>query len=102
MFVLSSLTWPADSESFPQSLPTPALDRHDTAVVWGLRLHGDPGGPTSVTGTARFVLAIFSIALTLLSGHTSARSLSRLALVRMRRLRSGNCAVVEFGWFAHG
>jgi uncharacterized membrane protein YoaK (UPF0700 family) len=53
-----------------QSLPTPALDRHDTAVVWDLRLHGEPGGPTSITGTARSVLAIFHIVITFLSGHT--------------------------------
>src|ERR1039458_3625821 len=55
----------------PQSLPTPALDRHDTAAVWTLRLHGEPGGPTSITGTARFVLAIFYIVITFLSGHTT-------------------------------
>jgi len=70
MFVFSSPTWPADCEPFPQSLPTPALDRHDTAAVWDLRLHGDPGGPTSITGTARLVLAIFYIVITFLSGHT--------------------------------
>jgi hypothetical protein len=57
-----------------KSLPTPALDRHDTAAVWDLRLHGEPGGPISITGTARFVLAIYSIAITLLSGHTRWRS----------------------------
>src|ERR1017187_3404097 len=69
MFVFSSLTWPADSEPSTQSLPTPALDRHDTAVVWDLRLHGEPGGPASITGTARFVLSIFYIGLTFLQGH---------------------------------
>ena len=51
--------------------PTPALDRHDTAAVWALRLHGEPGGPTSITGTARFMLATFYIATTSLSGHTA-------------------------------
>ena len=56
---------------FPQSLPTPALDRHDTAAVWDLRLHGEPGGPTSITGTARSVLTTFYIADTFLSGRTS-------------------------------
>jgi hypothetical protein len=56
---------------FPQSLPTPALDRHDTAAVWDLRLHGEPGGPTSIPGTARFVLTTFYIAITLLSGRTT-------------------------------
>ena len=44
---------------------TPALDRHDTAAVRALRLHGEPGGPTSITGTARSVLAIFYIVMAL-------------------------------------
>ncbi len=44
---------PLTASLFPQSLPTPALYRHDTAAVWVLRLHGEPGGPTSITGTAR-------------------------------------------------
>jgi hypothetical protein len=35
-----------------------------------LRLHGAPGGPTSITGTARLALAIFYIVITQLSGHT--------------------------------
>ena len=39
-------------------------------VVWALRLHGEPGGPTSITGTARFVLVTFYITTTLLPGHT--------------------------------
>ncbi len=56
MFVFSLLTRPAGSGPSPQSLPTPALDRHDTAMVWDLRLHGEPGGPPSIPGTARFVL----------------------------------------------
>ena len=56
---------------FPQSLPTPALNRHDIAVVWDLRLHGDPGGPTSITNRARIVPAIFYIVITFLSGHTT-------------------------------
>src|ERR1039458_8021368 len=51
-------------------IPTPALDRHDTAAVWNLRLHGESGGPTSITGTARFVLTISYIDITPLSGHT--------------------------------
>jgi hypothetical protein len=33
-------------------------------VVWAPRLHDEPGGPTSITGTARFVLAIFYIVIT--------------------------------------
>jgi len=31
-------------------------------VVWAPRLHGEPGGPTSITGTARFMPATFYIA----------------------------------------
>ena len=30
-------------------------------MVWDLRLIGDPGGPTSITGTARIVLATFYV-----------------------------------------
>src|SRR5665213_2091877 len=71
MFVFSVRTWPAGSGPFSQSLPTPALDRHDTAAVWTPRLHDESGGPTSITGTARFVLAIFYIVITFLSGHTT-------------------------------
>jgi hypothetical protein len=40
-------------------------------VVWDLRLIGDPGGPTSITGTARFMTTTFYIATNLLSGHTA-------------------------------
>src|SRR5664279_6035696 len=40
-------------------------------VVWDPRLLGDPGGPTSITGPARFISSIFYIASTPLSGHTS-------------------------------
>uniref|UniRef100_UPI00261C0474 hypothetical protein n=1 Tax=Ferrimicrobium sp. TaxID=2926050 RepID=UPI00261C0474 len=45
-------------------------NRHDTAVVWDLRLHGDPGGPTSIARRARVALAIFYIVTPSLSGHT--------------------------------
>ena len=31
-------------------------------MVWAPRLHGEPGGPASITGTARFVPATFYIA----------------------------------------
>ena len=71
--------------AFPQSLPTPALDRHDTAAVWDLRLYGEPGGPPSITGTARFMLAIFYIVITPLSGHTwgaETRSCGAFVLVK--------------------
>ena len=40
----------------PGSLPA------QLAVVWAPRLHGEPGGPTSITGTARFMPATFYIA----------------------------------------
>ena len=39
-------------------------------MVWDLRLHGEPGGPTTITGKARLVLATFYIVITFLSGHT--------------------------------
>ncbi|MDQ1361952.1 MAG: hypothetical protein QOJ44_2329, partial [Acidimicrobiaceae bacterium] len=40
-------------------------------MVWDLRLIGDPGGPTSITGTARFMTTTFYIVITLLSGRTA-------------------------------
>ena len=40
-------------------------------MVWDLRLIGDPGGPASITGTARFVTTTFYIVTNLLSGHTA-------------------------------
>ena len=33
-------------------------------MVWNLRLHGDPAGPTPITGTARIVPTIFYIIIT--------------------------------------
>src|SRR4051812_39751339 len=33
-------------------------------TVWDLRLHGETGGSSSITGTARFTLAIFYIVTT--------------------------------------
>ena len=44
--------------------------RVSDTTVRALRLHGEPGGPPSITGTARSVLAIFYIIITFLSGHT--------------------------------
>jgi len=41
---------------------------------------GEPGGPTSITGTARFALATFYIAITL-SGHTAERGCGELVVV---------------------
>jgi len=73
MFVFPSLTAPADMRASPQSLPTPALDRHDTAAVWALRLHGEPGGPASITGAARSGSTTFYIVTPFLSGRTTVR-----------------------------
>ena len=77
-FVFSSHTCPADSGPFPATLTTPALDRAQLAVVWALRLHGDPGGPTSITGTARFMLG------DLLHRHHSPFRTHHLAAVPVR------------------
>jgi hypothetical protein len=46
-------------------------------VVWDLRLHGEPGGPTSITGTARFMLAIFYIVTTPLQDTHGCQKLAR-------------------------
>jgi len=62
-------------------------DRHDTAAVWDLRLHGEPEGPTFITGTARFVLAIFYIVTTPLSGHT--HSVTPCLVSGVRNMASG-------------
>ena len=49
----------------PGSLPA------QLAVVWDLRLIGDPGGPTSITSTAWFMTTTFYIVATPFSGHTA-------------------------------
>jgi len=46
------------------------IDRRDITVVWTPRLPGEPGGPSSITGTARIRQTTFYIASLLLSGHT--------------------------------
>jgi hypothetical protein len=51
-------------------------------AVWDLRLHGEPGGPPSITGTARSMLAIFYTVTTFLSGHTPPRLLTGMTLRR--------------------
>ena len=61
MFVFSSHTRPANSETSTAALTTPALDRRSLRWFGNLRLHGDPGGPTPITGTARIVPTIFYI-----------------------------------------
>jgi hypothetical protein len=48
--------------AFSATLTTSGSLPAQLAVVWAPRLHGEPGGPTSITGTARFVPAIFYIA----------------------------------------
>ena len=77
MFVFSSHTRPANSETSPAALTTPALDRRQPAVVWNLRLHGDPGGPTSITGTAPIVPTLFYIIITSLQDTRGCRKLGR-------------------------
>jgi len=64
-------------------------------VVWDLRLIGDPGGPPSITGTARFMTTTSYIAITPLSGHTaysgfaiaSSNYLARAGRLILRALR---------------
>jgi hypothetical protein len=43
---------------------TPAFNQAQLAVVWAPRLHGEPGVPTSITGTARFMPATSKSSLT--------------------------------------
>src|SRR5665647_1147307 len=75
MFVFSSPTCPAPQQDFCRNAHHPGSGAAQLAVVWDLRLHGDPGGSTSITGTARFMLASFYIVITSLSGHTRGTSI---------------------------
>ena len=59
--------------AFSATLTTPALNRRSLRWFGLPTCIGEPGGPTSITGTARFVLATFYITITLLSGHTADR-----------------------------
>src|SRR4051794_6027014 len=58
------------SGPFPQSLPTPALNRHDTAAEWHLRPVRQPRGTNSITGPPPVRVGSAYILLTSLSGHT--------------------------------
>ncbi|MCA1707702.1 MAG: hypothetical protein LC808_32300, partial [Actinobacteria bacterium] len=53
-------------------------------MVWTPRLIGEPGGPSSITGTARFELAIFYIVIPPLSGHTTVRAVLPHTALRHR------------------
>jgi len=71
----------------PGSLPA------QLAVVWDLRLLGDPGGPPSITSTARFMLATFYIVTTPLSGHTADSAITSTL--------SRECESVHNSWSAN-
>ena len=64
---------PLTAGLFRSRFPPRLLTGMTAAAVWVLRLHGEPGGPTSITGTARFVLATFYILITSLSPAVSCR-----------------------------
>ena len=51
--------------------------RNATQLVWNLRLHGNPAGPTSITGTARIVPTIFYIIITSLQDTHGCPKLGR-------------------------
>src|SRR5260221_10457381 len=74
MLVFSSLPCPGLAGPFPGTPPPPAL--YQRSFRWfGLpACTASPEGQTSITGTARFVLATFYVTTTLLSGHTNSRT----------------------------
>ena len=49
-------------------------------MVWNLRLHGDPAGPTPITGTAPIVPTIFYIII--ITSLQDTRGCRRLGRVR--------------------
>lgn len=72
------IAWPASEPVFAARLAgavRPAWTPHADPRLEAL---GEPGGPTSITGTARVAPAIFYIVITSLSGHTSGRGSYRL------------------------
>ena len=69
-FVFSSHTCPAVSGTLAATLTTPALDRRSLRWFGISACTANPEGLSSITGTARLVLAIFYIVITSLSGHT--------------------------------
>src|SRR5260370_10502525 len=72
---------PPDSEPFPATLTTPALNRRSLRWFGLPACTANPEGQTSITGTARFVPTTFYIAFTLLSGRTTDRRFRRLPLL---------------------
>jgi hypothetical protein len=64
--------------AFSVTLTTPALDRRSLRRFGLPACTANPEGQTSITGTARIMLATFYIAITLLSGHTADRRLSEV------------------------
>ncbi|MDQ6725949.1 MAG: hypothetical protein M3066_07280 [Actinomycetota bacterium] len=74
MFIFSSLTWPGLAGPFPGTLTTTALYRRSFRWFGIPACTANPEGHTSITGTARLVLAIFYIVITFLSGHTTSGS----------------------------
>ena len=77
MFVFSSHTRPANSETSTATLTTPALNRRSLRWFGISALHGDPAGPTSITGTARIVPTIFYIIITSLQDTHGCPKLGR-------------------------
>ena len=58
-------------------------------MVWAPRLHGEPEGPTFITGTARIVLATFYIAsLSFQDAHPNDGSGSRRSSAFTGQVRS--------------
>ena len=64
MFVFSSHTRPAHSETSTATLTTPALDRHNLRWLAISACTATPQDPPSITGTARIVPTIFYIVIT--------------------------------------
>ena len=80
MFVFSSLTWPGLAGPFPGTLTTTALYRHSSRWFGLSACTASPEGQTSITGTARFVIAAFYVTITPLYGHTTGENASKVAL----------------------
>ena len=77
MFVFSSHTRPANSETSTAALTTPALDRRSLRWFGISACTATPEGPTSITGTARIVPTIFYIIITSLQDTRGCRKLGR-------------------------
>ena len=77
MFVFSSHTRPAHSETSTAALTTPALDRHSLRWFAISACTATPAGPTPITGTARIVPTIFYIIITSLQDTHGCPKLGR-------------------------